>query len=177
MGETLPDFIAADLRILSIGLNPSIPSVEAGFYFANPRNRFWSAFQESPLARTIMQPSADYHRYLLRQESIGFTDVVKRASRQGHELRSTDFKTDAPKLQEKLKTYRPLWAWFHGKVAYRNFLRYALNEPSGELSWGLQAVTIEKTRIFVTPNPSPANAAWSLSALQECYREFATHVV
>ena len=47
--KTLPDYIRGDLRILSIGLNPSLPSVREGFYFANPRNRFWRALQCSGL--------------------------------------------------------------------------------------------------------------------------------
>jgi len=38
--KTLPDHLAPGLDIVSIGINPSRYSVERGFYFARPGNRF-----------------------------------------------------------------------------------------------------------------------------------------
>jgi hypothetical protein len=32
--KTLPDYLERGLEIISIGLNPSLPSVREGFYFA-----------------------------------------------------------------------------------------------------------------------------------------------
>ena len=176
MDATLPDYIAANLRVLSIGLNPSLPSVRAGFYFANPRNRFWAAFHASGLTQLEGEPSANYHRILLEQGKIGFTDIVKRPSRQGHELRRVDYKEGAPRLLRQLENYQPQWAWVHGKVAYRNFLKYAMGETPKDIFWGEQQVRIARTRVFVTPNPSPANAVWSLADLRREYQEFARHV-
>ena len=40
---TLPDYLTDGLDIVFVGLNPSEFSVQAGHYFANPRNRFWAA--------------------------------------------------------------------------------------------------------------------------------------
>ncbi len=177
MEATLPDYMAADLRVLSIGLNPSLPSVRAGFYFANPRNRFWPAFQTSGLVQLCEEPSTHFHRSLLEHEGIGFTDVVKRPSRQGHELRGADYAEGAPQLLQKLENYQPQWAWVHGKVAYRNFLKYALRETPRQITWGEQPIRISNTRVFVTPNPSPANAAWSLADIQHQYQEFARYAV
>ncbi len=174
--ETLPDYVAANLRVLSVGLNPSVPSVRAGFYFANPRNRFWRAFADSGLADSSGEPSPGYHRVLLRHDRIGFTDVAKRPSRQGHELRAADFRRDAPRLLQLLQDCRPQWAWFHGKQAYRSFLKYALDEAPEQIRWGVQRRVVKPTRIFVTPNPSPANAAYSLADLQHWHRRFARHV-
>ncbi len=174
--ETLPDFIAPRLQILSIGLNPSLPSVDAGFYFANPRNRFWAAFAASGLVQDHETPSPAYHRRLLKLDQIGFTDVVKRPSRQGHMLNAADFRRDAPLLAQKIHKYNPSWAWFHGKVAYQKFLHYALKMPKSDLTWGLQTLVLGATRIFVTPNPSPANAVYSLADLQDWYRQFQAHV-
>ena len=175
MPETLPDYVADDLRVLSVGLNPSLPSVRAGFYFANPRNRFWRAFAASGLAASAGEPSPEFHRTLLRRDRIGFTDVVKRPSRQGRELRADDFRRDAPRLLQLLQDRRPQWAWFHGKQAYRNFLKYALDEAPDGIRWGAQRRVLEATRIFVTPNPSPANAAYSLADLQRWHRRLARH--
>ena len=61
----LPDYVDSDLRVLSVGLNPSLISVREGFYFANPRNRFWRAFDESGLAGSQGEPSRSRHQVLL----------------------------------------------------------------------------------------------------------------
>ena len=47
--KTLPDYLRPGLDIVSIGINPSLPSVREGYYFANPRNRFWRALNASGL--------------------------------------------------------------------------------------------------------------------------------
>ena len=173
---TLPDYVDSGLRVLSVGLNPSIVSVRAGFYFANPRNRFWRAFGDSGLAESQGEPSQSRHRTLLEQDRIGFTDVVKRPSRQGHELRANDFRRDAPRLLQLIETARPAWVWFHGMQAYRNFLKYALDSSPRNLRWGKQPRPTGGAQVYVTPNPSPANAAYSLSDLRRWYRRLARHV-
>lgn len=169
--NTLADFLGPGLRLLSIGLNPSTGSVEAGFYFANPRNRFWPALLASGLAPAGMTPGAAAVRLLFERHAMGFTDVVKRPSAGGASLRAADFKQFAPQLRDKLVACRPRVAWFHGKQAYYGYLRYAEGlEPSGE--WGEQP-RLASCRVFVTPNPSPANAAYSLEVLTAWYRRLA----
>lgn len=168
----MPDFIDYNLRCLSVGLNPSIISAEKGFYFANPRNRFWRAFNQAELVGKEIQPSKTVHKVLLREYSLGFTDVVKRASRMGHELRAADFKCDAPVLRTKVEQYSPELLWFHGKVAIGKFLQYAYDLKCS-VNWGLNELSQVGPPIFVTPNPSPANAAYSLATLVEYYRELA----
>lgn len=168
--KTLPDYLGPGLRLVSIGLNPSIPSVEAGVYFANPRNRFWRALAASGLAGTVGEPSSSEVQRLFAREGIGFTDVVKRATRGGSELRAADFRRDAPLLKQKLEHFRPSVAWFHGKQAYRHYLRYAEGIRNADLGWGGQPGLIAGCRVFLTPNPSPANAAYSLDDLARWYR-------
>ena len=174
--KTLPDYVGPGLRVLSVGLNPSPVSVSAGFYFANPRNRFWKAFNESGLADLRDEFSRSRHRTLLKQHRIGFTDVVKRPSRQGHELRAEDFRRDAPRLLRLIERIQPAWVWFHGKQAYRHFLKYALDASPKVIRWGIQPRTVGGARVYVTPNPSPANAAYSLADLRHWYRRLACHV-
>jgi TDG/mug DNA glycosylase family protein len=170
--ETLPDYLAPGLRLLSIGLNPSLPSVAAGFYFANPRNRFWSALNASRLVSEALVPGAAAVQALFEAQRIGFTDLVKRATRGGSALRQADFRPGAERLQRLLENFQPDIAWFHGKVAYKQFVRHAgVVHDSDE--WGLQAVRIGATRCFVTPNPSPANAVFSLQDLVGWYNRLA----
>lgn len=172
--KTLPDYLRSGLRIISIGLNPSLPSVREGFYFANPRNRFWRALQASELTGMAHEPGGDAMEILLRQYSIGFTDVVKRPTAGAKDLSAADFREWAPQLKHKLLRYQPAVAWFHGKQAYAGYLRYG-EAVSPTIDWGRQPHRIGCTRVFVTPNPSPANAAYSLDDLTAWYRQLGVY--
>lgn len=168
--RTLPDYIGNGLDILSIGLNPSTISVEKGFYFANPRNRFWSAFNASRLIPEEVVPSKDAQVKIFKQHKIGFTDVVKRHSPMGKDLRAADYKEYVPKLKVKIKRYQPKICWFHGKVAVKNYLKYVENEKI-ETGWGRQPFLIYNSIVFISPNPSPANATYSLEIIIKWYKE------
>jgi TDG/mug DNA glycosylase family protein len=176
--DTLPDLLARDMRILSVGLNPSLPSVAAGFYFANPRNRFWKALNASRLVQAFYPPGLKSIKLLLEREGMGFTDVVKRPTRGVADLKAVDYRNGAPRLRALIEYYQPDYAWFHGKVAFKQFVRHA-GLVSSEDVWGHQALTIGATQFFVTPNPSPANAAYSLETLIDWFNaladESATH--
>ena len=170
--ETLPDYLCPGLDIVSIGLNPSLPSVRDGFYFANPRNRFWRALNASGLVSEPLEPGIAAMEKLINEQSIGFTDVVKRPTAGGNELRAVDYREWAPLLKDKLEDTAPLIAWFHGKQAYQNYLKYTKGLPA-KIEWGAQPLVIGRSRVFVTPNPSPANAAYSLEVLTDWYRQLA----
>ena len=174
--KTLPDYLRAGLRAVSIGLNPSVNSVKAGFYFATPQNRFWKALNASRILDEHLEPGVAAVERLFREYGIGFTDVVKRPSASGSALRAADYRRWAPVLKDRLLEHRPRVAWFHGKLAYTNYLKYA--EGSAEtVDWGKQPVTIGEAVVFVTPNPSPANAAYSLENLTDWYRKLGRLIV
>ena len=119
--ETLPDYLKPGLDIVLIGLNPSARSVEDGHYFANPRNRFWTALSAANLVGRPVGPQDDAS---LLAHGIGFTDVVKRPTSQASGLTSADYRRDAPGLREKLLRHAPRIACFHGLTAYRAYLRH-----------------------------------------------------
>jgi TDG/mug DNA glycosylase family protein len=173
MVETLKDYIRSGLDIVSIGLNPSLPSVRAGFYFANPRNRFWRALNASGLVPESLEPGIPAMESLFNDYAIGFTDVVKRPTAGGGELRAADYRAWVPELKETLFAAAPLIAWFHGKQAWTNYLYYGegRREPA---EWGEQPCRLGRSLVFVTPNPSPANAAYSLADLVVWYRRLKT---
>ncbi|WP_455234419.1 mismatch-specific DNA-glycosylase [Thiogranum longum] len=170
--NTLPDILSCDLKVLSIGLNPSLASVSSGFYFANPRNRFWKALNASALVRQPAVPGPEAMHRLLVCEGIGFTDLVKRPTRGAADLRAADYRDGATRLSDIIELYRPRCAWFHGKLAYRHFARYAGLEGA-DFGWGLQSQAIGGASLFVTPNPSPANAVFSLADLVGWYNRLA----
>ena len=167
--ETLPDYLCPGLDIVLIGLNPSAYSARAGRYFANPRNRFWPAISAAQLAGRPVGLEDDAG---LLEIGIGFTDLVKRPTPQASGLSAADYRRDAPLLREKLLSHEPAIACFHGLTAYRAYLRYAegISKP-GAISLGRQDFTIGNSRVFVLPNPSPANARYSLADLTGWYVE------
>ena len=165
--STLTDFLDHDLDIVFVGINPSSYSVREGHYFANPRNRFWPALNRSGLVDRELSPKDDVR---LRDYRIGFTDVVKRPTPQASGLSAADFRQWVPVLQAKLLEYQPRIACFHGVTGYRAYLRYGVGAEQ-EAGLGLQERTIGKSRIFVVPNPSPANAQYSLDDLVYWYQQ------
>lgn len=167
--ETLKDYIRSGLDIVSIGLNPSLPSVRAGFYFANPRNRFWRALNASGLVPEPLEPGVPAMERLFNDYAIGFTDVVKRPTAGGGELRAADYRAWAPQLKQTLSAAVPVIAWFHGKQAWANYLYYGEGRRESA-DWGEQPCRLGQSRVFVTPNPSPANAAYSLADIVVWYR-------
>ena len=172
MPESLPDYLADGLDIVSIGINPSRYSVERGFYFARPGNRFWPTLNASGLVPEKLDPGIAAIGTLFNRYRIGFTDVVKRATARAEELDDSDFEKGTRLLKRKLERYQPLIAWFHGKTGFDRFLRTAmrLKRPT---ALGLQPEGIGTTRIFVTPNPSGVNPAANPKALLPWYRELA----
>ncbi len=168
--DTLPDYLAADLRLLSVGINPSLRAVREGFYFPNPQNRFWPALNASGLLAAPVVPGPAAMALILARDRIGFTDLCKTPSSMAHHLRAADYRAGAARLAQVVADCRPPLLWFHGATAFRAFSRHVLGAPAGAVAPGLQTPTFAGARIFVTPNPSPANARYSLAMLIDCYR-------
>lgn len=163
--NTLPDYLRPGLDIVFVGINPGAYSAEVGHYFATSTNRFWPAVNRSGLLTEPLSAETDH---LAVDHGIGFTDVVKRASSSASKLRVADYRMWAPVLREKLHRYQPLIVCFHGVTGYRNYLKYAEGIDS-KPELGPQPGTIGSSRVFVLPNPSAANAAYSLDTLADWY--------
>jgi TDG/mug DNA glycosylase family protein len=173
--KTLPDYLRPGLAMVSIGINPSLYSVEKGFAFARPGNRFWPAFNAAGFVPVPLEPGRAAVETLFREHGIGFTDIVKRPTRTAAELSENDYAEGARRLLAKLRRYQPRIAWFQGKSAWQMFLLHcpAVGAPRLEgrsraaprVDHGPQAETIGDTRVFVTPNPSGANPAANPKAL------------
>ncbi len=163
--KTLPDYLRPGLDIVSIGINPSIYSVEKGFAFARPGNRFWPALNAAQLVGETLIPGRDAIETLHASYGFGFTDIVKRATRMASELTREDYVLGARQLLRKLTKHQPRIAWFQGKDAWKMFLEHAL-QTRRKIDTGLQAETIGNTVVFVTPNPSGANPAANPKALR-----------
>lgn len=165
--STLPDYLAPGLDIVLVGLNPSEYSVRQGHYFANPRNRFWAALNRSGLVGRELSPDTESR---VLDYGLGFTDVVKRPTPQGSGLKAADFRLWAPRLKDKLLEFRRRIVCFQGVMGYGQYLKYAEGmKEKPEL--GRQAYKIGDSVVFVVPNPSPANAQFSLDDLVDWFQQ------
>ena len=174
---TLPDLLRPGLDLVFIGINPSVYSVAQGHYFARKTNRFWPAFSRSVLSASARRALGvdrlePVHDVMLSNHGIGFTDVVKRPTARADELSVEEYAAGARTLVAKLETFRPRIACFHGMMGYRPFLRVhapgLLNPVLGE-----QPFLVGETRLFVVPNPSPANAHASPAVQTDWYDRLA----
>tara|TARA_R110002096_G_scaffold379_6_gene2316 strand:- start:2954 stop:3496 length:543 start_codon:yes stop_codon:yes gene_type:complete len=166
--ETLPDLVDEHTAVLLVGINPSIPSVKAGFYFANPVNRFWKALNNCGLFSQALEPSLDSCVHIQQQYHIGFTDLVKRPTAGCKDLKADDYRTGSRRLQGIICTLKPNFVWFHGKVSCQKYLQYTQHQAP-KLDWGLQTWRLFDSRVYISPNPSPANAAFSLADITASY--------
>jgi TDG/mug DNA glycosylase family protein len=177
---TLPDYLATGLSILFVGINPGLLSARRGHYFARRSNRFWPAFSLSKiseevrggLGREILGPEDDAS---LLSFGIGFTDVVKRPTRNATELSLDEFRLAAPALLAVLDQYRPLVACFHGLTGFRPFARFGLGYKETARELGLQPGRRNDTEFYVVPSPSPANAHFRLEDQVYWYDQLQSH--
>ncbi|MFT4562038.1 MAG: TDG/mug DNA glycosylase family protein [Gammaproteobacteria bacterium] len=161
--RTLRDYINPDTEILAVGINPSPISVQQGYPFAASRNRFWDALNASWFVSSTYTPSIESMVELLAVERIGFTDLVKRPTPGISDLRASDYRLGSSQLADKIRHYSPLIVWFQGKTAYVKFLHYGLGRRDRTVAWGEQPPLYAGIDAFVTPNPSSANAVYSLN--------------
>lgn len=161
----LPDLLQAGLRVVFVGINPSIYSAARGHYFARPGNRFWPCFSRSKLslgARDALGVAAlrPEHDRALLAHGFGFTDLVQRATVRASQFAAPEFVSGIALLRAKLAQYRPSVACFHGMTGYRHVHR-AIGVAAAAPVLGLQEEEIAETRLFVVPSPSGANAHFS----------------
>ena len=180
---TLPDLMRRGMRLVFVGINPSVISVEHGHYFWRKTNRFWPAFSASRLSEEVrrglrVERLGPEHDVALLKYGIGFTDVVKVPSSNASAVTPAMYAEWAPRLAERLERYGPKVACFHGLMGFRPFVRYGLGRTDLEkgLELGEQALTMGRTRLFVVPNPSPANAHFTPAQQAEWYDRLAEYV-
>jgi TDG/mug DNA glycosylase family protein len=159
---SLPDLLREDLDLVFVGINPSLYSVAQGHYFARKTNRFWPALSRSVLSEPVRRALGvdrlePRHDAMLLPHGIGFTDVVKRPTARADELSSNEYAEGAAALVAKLEGFQPHVACFQGIMGYRPFARI-LAPLSPKPVLGEQPLRVGRTRLFVVPSPSPANA-------------------
>ncbi|ABF43416.1 G/U mismatch-specific uracil-DNA glycosylase [Candidatus Koribacter versatilis Ellin345] len=178
---TLPDYLGPGLDLVLIGINPGLYSAMKGHYFARKNNRFWPAFSASRLSLGMreglgLQTVGPEHDCECLRFGIGLTDVVKRPTANAAGLTPQEFARGARELIEKLERLQPRVACFHGTTGYRPVLEHGWSLRPKAVALGVQNERIGETRIFVVPNPSPANAHFRPADLTAWYDRLADFV-
>ena len=155
-GKTLPDVMAANLRVLFCGINPGLYTAAVGHHFARPGNRFWPALHKSGFTDRLLSP---FEERELLESGIGISNVVPHATTSAAELTKEDFIAGGRALAAKVKRYHPQVVAILGVGAYR----HAFAKPKAQI--GEQAERIHGARVWVLPNPSGLNANYQLPDL------------
>jgi TDG/mug DNA glycosylase family protein len=144
--RTLPDTVGPGMRLLLVGLNPSIYSADIGAGFARPGNRFWPAALAAGIVTRTHDP---FHA--LRVDGIGMTDLVKRATPRADELTREEFRIGAARLERLVAWLEPGAVCFVGLSGYRVAV-------DGKAVSGWQPQSFGGRPAYVMPNPSGINA-------------------
>jgi TDG/mug DNA glycosylase family protein len=153
---SLPDYLRHGLKLVFIGLNPGLYSAQIGKYFARKTNRFWPALSASRLVGQDVK--AGDEKFLLAK-GIGFTDVVERATAQIDDLTKDEIAAGVKTLRMKIEQFSPAVGCFIGLTGFR----WLFDVPSRiRITPGPRDERIGRTRIYVLPSTSPANAHYLL---------------
>ena len=160
----VPDLVGPDLRLLFVGINPSIMSAETGLHFAHPGNRFYPALRAAGILPADVRTAADAAPVLV-ERGVGITNLVARASVRADELGGDELRAGRSRVLAVVTEHRPTVVAVAGITAYRT----AFGEPKARP--GRQEATVGGAELWVVPNPSGLNAHATIDTLAEAYRE------
>jgi len=162
MSDPLPDIIAPRLAVVFCGINPGLSAAAARHHFVGRSNRFWRVLHLAGFTPAEILPEND--RTIL-QHRCGLTAVVPRPTARAEQLSAQEFLDAAAAFERKIERSAPRFVAFLGKAAYA-----ALSGNRG-IAWGLQPAAFGGAAVWVLPNPSGRNRAFSLDRLADAYRE------
>jgi TDG/mug DNA glycosylase family protein len=148
----LRDIVGPDLRVLFMGINPSLTSARLGHHFASPGNPFWRLLHAARLVPE--QLTAEEDRRLL-DFGIGLTNLCPRPTRSAAELSSAELAAGARTLRRKIAALRPTVVVPVGITVYARLVPGPRSGGPGE-----KPETMAGAPIFALPNPSGLNASY-----------------
>ncbi|MGH8426043.1 MAG: mismatch-specific DNA-glycosylase, partial [Pseudomonas fluorescens] len=99
------------------------------------------------------------------QYQCGLTAVVERPTARADQLSAHEFIAAAADFEQKIACHAPRFVAFLGKAAY-----CALSGQR-DIAWGLQPKTFGNASVWILPNPSGRNRAFTLDPLVGAYRQ------
>lgn len=147
---SFPAIVGNNARILILGSIPGKASLQAGQYYAHPRNQFWPILGELVGA----SPELEYveRTRILKSEGIALWDVLKSC------YRSSSLDADIDKSSMVANDFADFFVghsnirhvFFNGATAEQAFRRYVLPEINGD------ELVLQRL-----PSTSPAHAGMS----------------
>ena len=141
-------------KILILGTLPSVKSRENNFYYGHPQNRFWKLIarlcDEESLPKTINQK-----KDMLLRNNIAVWDVIAECDIIGSSDSSIKNVKTAD-LSVILNNTAVDRIYANGGKAYELYMKYQYEKTGME--------------IIKLPSTSPANAAYNLEKLLECWK-------
>jgi TDG/mug DNA glycosylase family protein len=160
--QILPDIFPPGLEAVICGTAAGKKSAEAGAYYADPSNSFWTVLHQVRLTPRRLSPT---EFSVLPQFGLGLTDLAKLESGVDATLSSGSFHVST--FEERVRSLRPRIVAFNGKTAGRKYLGLSPRTP---LEYGLQSSRSNSQLTFVLPSTSgSARRYWDI----EIWREFA----
>ena len=141
-------------KVLILGTFPSVKSRENQFYYGHPQNRFWkviAGLTESEVPQTIEEK-----KKLLLEHVIAIWDVIESCDIIGSS--DSSIKNVVPADIERVVANSKIQnIYANGGTAKKLYEKYSQKKTGRE--------------IIGLPSTSPANAAYSLERLLECWQE------
>lgn len=160
------------MRMLIVGVNPSLWTAAVNAPFARPGNRFWPSLHEAGVTEHRLDTSrglSEQDEEYLLSRGLGLTNLVGRASARADELSRRELRDGAAELVRLVREYRPERVAIAGITAFRTAFRC----PKAAL--GRQDVSEiegwpEDVALWVVPQPSGLNAHETVHTLAEKWR-------
>lgn len=149
----IPPVYDSSSRVLILGSFPSVRSREEGFFYGHPRNRFWCVLAE--LFGEKVPKSTDEKRKLLYKHGIALWDTIASC-----EIRGS---ADSSITNAVPNDLSPILALCPG-------IRIFTNGQTSDACYRKYLLPTVGREAVCLPSTSPANAAWSFSALCEAWR-------
>jgi TDG/mug DNA glycosylase family protein len=158
----LGPIVGPGLRVLFVGVNPSLRSAQVGHHFARPGNRFWPTLHAAGFTPRRLRPDEDHE---LPAHGVGVTNIAFRPTRAADELSVSELRAGAAELERTVRHHAPCLVAVVGLTAYR----IAFERPRAAM--GLQADEIGGRPVWVLPNPSGLNAHYKPADFARLYAE------
>lgn len=158
--RTLPDWVGPAMRLLVCGLNPSLVAADAGVGYAGRSNRFWPAAVAAGLVTVPRDPEAAL------AGGVGFTDLVKRATRSAAELTPQEYRDGLARVHRLVEWLRPGAVVFVGLAGWR-----AAVDRAARPGWQVEVLGQGGgVPVYLMPSTSGRNARVPLAALTDHFR-------
>lgn len=156
--RTLADTVGPGMRLLVVGLNPSLYAADAGVGFARPGNRFWPAARQAGLVSRDRDPI-----HALVHHGVGMTDLVKRATARASELSAAELRAGLARVTRLVEWLQPSAVCLVGLTGWRAAV-------DRRATVGVQPGGLSGSPLYVMPSTSGANAHASLDSLTDHLR-------